>query len=334
MISPFFPTAGADDRQVDRERLLAFEKRLRKEKVLSCLVIKDGSLFLEYYKNKKLAAKLQKMNSCTKSFIATLMGVALDQGVISDLDTPISEYFPALHHKSADPIKRSITLYHLLTMTAGFDWPEFGEWKSFPYMFYSSDWVRFVLERPLLHEPGEKMNYNSGCSHLLSAVLQKASGVSTYDFAKKHLLEPLKIQDSYWYTDGQGIPNGGDGLRITSMDMAKLGLLYLQKGQMKEKQVVSDYWIQEFIKPRFLTYERIGSYGCHWWSARINPEKDWTDDNWFYFALGFGGQYILVVPSLQLVVVFTSELYDQSLHPLSLFRTYVLPAIVTKTAAD
>ncbi|CAI8869826.1 hypothetical protein EMIT07CA2_20615 [Brevibacillus sp. IT-7CA2] len=92
------------------------------------------------------------------------------------------------------------------------------------------------------------MNYNSCCSHLLSAILQKATGMSTYDFAKKYLFQPLNIEDSYWYSDGQGIHNGGDGLRLTSRDMAKLGLLYLQVGQWQDKQIAPAAWVQESIQ--------------------------------------------------------------------------------------
>ncbi|MED1918457.1 serine hydrolase [Bacillus thuringiensis] len=326
MHSPLFPLADPAKTRLDTELFNEFDRKIRKEKVVSCLVIQDGYLVYEYLKNKKQAQKLQKINSCTKSFISALIGIALDQELIAGLDTPITSYFPCLEQKSVDPVKRSITLFHLLTMTPGFDWPEFGEWQSFPRMLYSPDWVRFVLDRPLLDQPGEKMNYNSGCSHLLSAILQKATGMSTYDFAKKHLFQPLNIEDSYWYSDGQGIYNGGDGLRLTSRDMAKLGTLYLQGGQWQEKQIVSAGWVQESIQPKFRTYERIGSYGLHWWSDRIDLSKEWTEDNWYYFALGFGGQNIIVVPSRDLTVVFSSELYDHSLRPLASFRQYILAA--------
>ncbi|QDS34235.1 serine hydrolase domain-containing protein [Brevibacillus brevis] len=326
MHSPLFPVVDPAKTRLDTELFNEFDRKISKEKVISCLIIQDGYLAYEYHKNKKQAQKLQKINSCTKSFISVLIGIALEQGLIADLDTPIYSYFPYLEQKTIDPVKRTITLFHLLSMTPGFDWPEFGEWQSFPRMLYSSDWVRFVLERPLIDQPGEKMNYNSGCSHLLSAILQKASGMSTYDFAKKHLFQPLNIQDSYWYADGQGIHNGGDGLRLTSRDMAKLGLLYLQGGQWQEKQIVPKAWVQKSIQPKFRTYERIGSYGLHWWSDRIDPSKDWTEDNFYYFALGFGGQYILIVPSKKMIVVFCSELYDHSLRPLALFRKYILAA--------
>lgn len=326
MHSPLLPGADSTKIRLDTELLVEFTRKIRNVKIVSCLIIQDGNDVLEYYKNKKQAEKLQKINSCTKSFISALIGIALEKGLISSLDTPISNYFPYLEKTTVDPVKRSITLYHLLTMTPGFDWPEFGEWQSFPKMLYSPDWVRFVLDRPLMDQPGERMNYNSGCSHLLSAVLQKATGMSTYDFAKKHLFQPLKIQDSYWYSDGQGIHNGGDGLRLTSGDMAKLGLLYLQGGRWQDKQIVPPAWVQESIQPKFRTYERIGSYGLHWWSDRIDSNKEWTEDNWYYFALGFGGQYIIVVPSRELIVVFNSELYDSSLRPLAFFRQYILAA--------
>ncbi|NGZ76682.1 serine hydrolase domain-containing protein [Saccharibacillus alkalitolerans] len=139
--------------------------------------MKDDRLVFEYYKNRKIERGPQKINSCTKSILSILIG---------SLDAPR---------------KRDITIEDLLTMSAGFDWPEFGEWNFFAPMVFSPNIVKFVFDRELRHDPGEKMNYNSGCSQVLTAILQKATGMKAVDFANLHLFQPLGIMNARWYED-------------------------------------------------------------------------------------------------------------------------------------
>ena len=164
-------------------------KRVGQEKILSFLLYKEGKPVLEHYKNGKVERGLQTINSCTKSVVSVLIGILLDKGILSSIETPISEFFGEA--RDLDERRRNITVRHLLEMSAGYDWPEFGEWRYFAPMVYSPDIVRFTLDRSLTAEPGETMNYNSGCSHLLSAIVQAVSGMSTHDFAKQHLFGPL-----------------------------------------------------------------------------------------------------------------------------------------------
>jgi CubicO group peptidase (beta-lactamase class C family) len=304
--------------------MIELTKRLEKEKINSCLIFHEDRLAFDYYKNKKAATKRQKINSCTKSILSALIGIALEQGAFPALDTPIEQFFPRHFARLNDERKRQITIEHLLTMTVGFHWPEFGEWNSFAPMVYSQDWIRYVLERPLVAEPGSTMNYNSGCSHLLTAILQQTTGMSAAAFAGRYLFGPLDIRDTLWHADNKGIQKGADGLSLLPRDMAKIGLLYLNDGIFRGKQIVSADWIRRSTTGRYLTYERVGKYGYHWWSSRIDPENEKSEV--FFFALGYGGQYIIVVPALQLVVVFTSELYDDSLLPLGLARRYLFPS--------
>jgi CubicO group peptidase (beta-lactamase class C family) len=216
--------------------------------------------------------------------------------------------------------KQTLTVYHLLTMTAGFDWPEFGEWHYFAPMAYQADICRFVLNRPLSTMPGTAMNYNSGCSHLLAAILQQTAGVAVDEFAKEVLFKPLGITNFRWYADHQGINKGADGLRLTAVDMARFGSLYLHQGRFGSQQIISPDWIRASTTACFTTYPNIGSYSYHWWVAHSQSDHESP----FFFALGFGGQYIFVVPKRKIVAVFTSELYTNTLRPLELFRTCVL----------
>jgi CubicO group peptidase (beta-lactamase class C family) len=156
------------------------------------------------------------------------VGICLNQGLIGSVHVPIAEYFGDMLRKQPDERKQNITLYHLLTMSAGFDWPEFGDWKFFSPMEYSKDMIRFILERELAADPGTKMNYNSGCSHLLSAIVQKVSGMRTEDFARKYLFGPLGIEEFHWHAK-QNVNLGANGLKMSPQDMLMFGYLYLRE---------------------------------------------------------------------------------------------------------
>ncbi|MTI65603.1 MAG: serine hydrolase [Firmicutes bacterium] len=302
---------------LDDTFMIKLNKKIRKKKILSCLVLRNEKLVFKYYKNKKNENNLQRINSCTKSFISALFGILIKQGLIKDLHTPIVEFFPKLINKQSDIRKKEITIYHLLTMTPGFYWPEFGKWDNFAKMQYSSDMIKFIINRPLESSPGEYMNYNSGCSHLLSAIIQKVSKVSTYDFSKKYLFRPLGINNSFWY-DRKNINLGADGLKIQSRDMLKFGYLYLKKGSLNGKEIIPKKWVEKSTDIHFKGYDNIGDYGYHWW---ISKGKE------YYFSLGYGGQFIIVSPKYNLVVVFTSRMYDDSLVPLKYFNEYILPSV-------
>lgn len=207
-------------------------------------------------------------------------------------------------------------------MSPGLDWPEFGAWNYMPPMT-TRNLVRFVLDRPLNSEPGASMNYNSGCSHVLSAILTKATGMKTADFAQTALFRPLGITDYIWFEDANGISYGSDGLRLHPASMVKLGQLYMQEGMWNEKEIVSAEWVRCSTRPRLLTYDYIGHYGYHWWSAFLDPNRGIDEpDNMMYFAMGVNGQFIIVIPVMRTVAVFTSML-ENTILPLKLVRTYI-----------
>lgn len=285
----------------------------KQEKIHSCLISRSNSLTYEYHKNKKQQKNLHKINSCTKSITSALVGIAHEQGYIPSLSTPISEYFPMIV-KDPDPRKHAITIDHLLTMTAGFHWPEMEEWNGWPQMIHSTHWVNDVLEQPLAHAPGEKMNYNSGCSHLLVAILQKTTGTDARQFAEEHLFSQLKFGDYIWHKDPQGIRIGGFGIHMSIQDMHKFGHLYLNHGQWNGKQLVSADWIELTTQPAFLTYEYFGHYGRHWWCS-VTPQNER-----FYFAMGMGGQYICVIPSRDMVITITCDTKGDTVVPLGIVR--------------
>ncbi len=251
------------------------------------------------------------MNSITKSVLSALVGIAIEQGYIKHEDIPIVNYF-----KDLDDTKKGITIKHLLTMSSGLHYP--GNEAMIP----SKNWTKFVLEQPVEFEPGIQMKYSCGSSHILSAILQKATHMNTAEFAKKHLFAPLGINDFHWYQDTQGIAVGGFGLRMKIEDMLKFGVLYVQKGQWNSKQIIPAEWIARSVSPS-LTSETL--YGYHWRIMKSKKESCSEDKTFYAMGMGGGrGQYIFVNQERGLVAVITTIISDDSLLPLQWFEDYIL----------
>lgn len=281
----------------------------------SLLIIRHGYIVSETYSHDFASDKVHKQYSCTKSFIATLVGIAIDQGLIEDTRRPVTELLPGYKVENLDSDKRRMTLEHLLTMTSGLDWQDSD--PTFAALYRSDDWVSHVLGLPMQMEPGAEFNYCSGCSHLLSAIIQSASGKNTRDFAEEALFAPLGISDFSWETDPDGTPIGGWGLFLTPRDMAKLGYLYLHAGEWDGRQVVSSTWIKRATRSLVDAEGDLG-YGYQWW---IYPRYN------AYAALGRDGQTIFVVPDQDLIVVTTAGAQPNHNAIFELIEKGILPAI-------
>lgn len=243
------------------------------------------------------------------------MGIAIEQGYIEHEDIPIVNYFNDLGDS-----KKGITIKHLLTMSSGLHYP--GNEAMIP----SRNWTKFVLEQPVEFEPGIQMKYSCGSSHILSAILQRATGMNTADFAKKHLFAPLGIDDFHWYQDTQGIAVGGFGLRMKIEDMLKFGVLYAQNGEWNSKQLISADWIARSVSPS-LTSNTLYSY--HWRLMKSIKQEEAENKTFYAMGMGMGmgggrGQYIFVNQDRGLVAVFTTIISDNSLLPLQWFNNYIL----------
>jgi len=263
--------------------------------VTSLLIFHNQDLVLEKYFGANGPETRHEIYSCTKSFIATLIGIAIDKGYLSGVDHKVVNFFPDREFLNLTATKESMTLEDVLTMSTGLEWFE-GD-PAYMQLYYSPDWVKFMLDKPLVDSPGAKFNYCSGCSHLLSAILEDATGMSSLEFANQVLFEPMNISNVEWLIDSQGTPIGGWGLHITPQQMAKLGLLYLNDGAWDGAQLVSISWISASTTTHLQAEPNMG-YGYQWW---IRPSIDG------YAALGRDGQMIAVIPKKQLVVVFTSD---------------------------
>jgi CubicO group peptidase (beta-lactamase class C family) len=261
----------------------------------SLLVSRRGEILLERYYNGARATRPANIKSAAKSVLSALVGMAIDRRLIPGTETPIVKYFPTLM-KDRDPRKQTITIEDLLTMRSGFETTSnrnYGAWVQ------SRNWVQHALGRPLLSDPGAVMDYSTGNTHLLSAILTQATKSSTWQFANQQLAAPLGFTLARWPQDPQGIYFGGNDMLMTPRQMLAFGQLYLDRGRVKGRQVVPESWIDRSFVTRARSFWSGQEYGYGWWMRELGGHRA-------YFAWGFGGQYIFVIPSLELVVVTTS----------------------------
>lgn len=282
----------------------------------SVVVVRNGVVVLEAYQYPYSADDLHTVYSVTKSVTSVLTGIAVDQGLIR-LDQPMLDFFPEYTPENLDEAKQAITVEHLLTMSGGFEWPGgMDEPLLGPMVEESTDWVQFMLDLPVTGEPGERFVYNSGGSNLLAALTAAAVGQPLIDFARVELFEPLGIDSVMWPVDPMGRNLGGFGLQLTPRDMAKIGYLYLNNGQWDGEQIVSADWVVASTTKQIGARGVADGYGYHWW---VNVRG-------YYLAAGFGGQYILVYPPENLVVVFTSAAPGMR-QPESFLLDVIIPSI-------
>jgi len=256
--------------------------------------------------------RVHRLTSCTKSFLSALVGIAIAEGKLN-LDDKALDFFPNRTLANDSPLKREITVEHLLLMRSGLDWPESAVSYSSGnnvlwQMMSSQNWAQFVLDRPMAVAPGSTFNYSTGDSQLLGAILEQATGMGLKEFARTRLFEPLHIPSRHWYWTSalEGVAFAGGGLHLTPRAMAQFGHLYLERGMWKGQQIVPVEWIEASVTP--------STYGYHWW--RLN--------NGGYAALGYGGQRIAVMPALDIVAVITGDFPGTTSR--YLVDTFIVPA--------
>ncbi len=245
------------------------------------------------------------MQSITKTVTSIVMGIAMGRGEYhAELDAPILQFFDSSTVKNLDDRKRRITLRDLLTMRSGLDWEE-----DVPYndprngssaMEACNDWVQFVIDRPMIHDPGTFFAYSSGVSQLLSYIFQKATGHDIETYAIEHLFKPLGFKHHYWKHTPLGLVDTQGGLFLRPHDLAKIGDMFLHNGVWNGQQIVPRDWVRQSISVS--TDARLGlKYGFQWWLVPHGPGQNQLA----WAALGLGGQRLLVLPEDQLILVFT-----------------------------
>ena len=266
----------------------------------SLLVSQGGELVFERYYNGVRPTHSANIKSASKSVISALVGIAMQRGYLRDANQSISSFFPQLvgpQKDTASPRKTEITIGDLLSMRSGLETTSnrnYGRWVR------SRNWVGHILSRPFVTLPGTDMVYSTGNTHLLSAILTKATGKSTWEFAQETLAEPMGFQLPRWPQDPQGIYFGGNDMLLTPRQMLAFGELYLRGGQHDARQVIPADWVRASLVPRVRSRREADRYyGYGWWIRSMAGYQA-------PYAWGFGGQFIFLVPELDLVVVSTS----------------------------
>ena len=260
---------------------------------LNLIVAHHGEIVFERYYRDSGPGVLHSIHSVTKSFTSTVVGILAGAGLV-DLDAPVSSLVDAPAF-AADPVKASITVRHLLTMSSGLY--GHGWWDVYELEGRGVPLVAGALDAPLVGPPGWGFLYNNGACHVLSAVIGAVAGAPMADVTAERLFQPLEIERWRWPTDPQGLHLGYGDLQLAGRDLLKLGLLYLAGGRWKGRQVVDGAYVATATSPLLPGGPpELCGYGLLWWAAdRASPP--------LYFAAGHGGQYVVVVPDLDLVVV-------------------------------
>jgi CubicO group peptidase (beta-lactamase class C family) len=284
----------------------------------SVSILRNGYLVLDVAIYPYQAGSKHNIHSCTKSIVSALIGIAMNLGYIESVDQPLLDFFPTRTAANLDADKKSITLEHLLTMSSGWACRDsyLYRWVGLNEMRASEDWIQHMLDLPMAEKPGTTFEYCNGGSFMLSAILQESVDMNAASFAEEHLFGPLEITDFEWLTNDQGINIGWSALLLRPLDMAKIGQLFLDEGVWEGEQIIPKDWIKESTR-EYISATLEDGYGYQWW----------TDDSGFYLALGFGGQFIYVIPEKEMVVVFTSDLEEEDFYtPQNLLTDYIIPA--------
>jgi len=237
------------------------------------------------------------IKSLSKTLISALVGAAIDRGIIASADQPVVELLGDRVPTDIDPRVNRITVGNLLSMQAGLErtsGANYGAWVA------SNDWVRDALERPFVAEPGGRMLYSTGNSHLLSAALTEATGRTTLALARDWLGDPLGIAIPPWTRDPQGIYFGGNEMGLTPRALLRFGELYRQRGRLDGRKILSSAWIETSWQPRTRSFFNGNDYAYGWFVTELAGEP-------VYYGWGYGGQLLYVVPSRAMTVVMTSD---------------------------
>jgi CubicO group peptidase (beta-lactamase class C family) len=298
----------------------------------SILVVRRGCLVYERYFDGATPETLFNVFSVTKSVTSALIGIAIEEGIISSVNDPIGQFLP--NFIAVDDPKFTITIEHLLKMLSGLGWNEDRHIGGM--LSLDRDETRYILQLPLDHRPGTWWNYSTADSHLLSVILTEATEMSALEYGMLRLFAPLGISEMRWTEDADGYNLGGTQIFWQARDLAKFGLLYLNEGVWDGQQLIPTDWISFTTTPQLKNpaiYEL--SYAAHWWRVHVGEYPP------MFAAVGYGGQYVIVAPEQEMVIVTTANsyvlppdsylsAYDARQHEeaiLDYVEMYILPAV-------
>jgi len=304
----------------------AVERARELENLRSLIVSQHGNVVAEQAFSGTSLERPTNIKSASKTILSALVGIAIERGIFKGVDQPVAELLGSSVPQDADERVRQITIDHLLSMRTGLERTSgrnYGAWVS------SANWVRYVLTRPFVDEPGGRMLYSTGSTHLLSASLTKAAKRSTLELAREWLGEPLEVMVPPWTRDPQGIYLGGNEMALSPRALLRFGETYRQGGTIEGKRILPESWVKESWMPRTSSPFTGDGYGYGWYMREMRGHM-------VYYAWGFGGQMLYVVPSLGMTAVMTSDPTEPSrednyigqLH--ALVADAIIPALEAK----
>jgi len=310
-ISDGWETNNINSLQIDTSLIHNFFSQIAtaKHKLHSVLLIKNKQLIIEEYYDQNTIDKPHDLRSTTKSIRSILMGIAIDNGFVENINDPISKYLdkPA-PTKNLDQRKDEITIKHLLTMSSGWDCNDMDKKSKGQEdkVYKKNDWLQYTLNLPLINDPGSVSNYCTMGTVLIAEIISRASNMTIDQFAEKYLFQPLHIKNIHWgHTSNKEVIPAAKRLYMTPRDMAKIGQLILNNGYWEGQQIVSKKWIEESTTPK--TKISNLDYGYLWWNIPFKKDDDLIPSK---TATGNGGQYIMIIPEMEMVAVFTGGAYN------------------------
>jgi CubicO group peptidase (beta-lactamase class C family) len=350
-----FSTVAPEDAGFAPDLAARLEKAIADKRVWNqhgLLVLRDGRVALERYFEGEDQARgvgavgrvsfkpdtMHDLRSCSKSIVGLLYGIALQRGKVSPPEAPLFSAFPEYADLAGTEGRNRLTIQHVLTMTMGTDWDESSLGYTDPgnsetAMDNAPDRYRFILERRVIDTPGAHWTYCGGATALLARLITKGSGKTLHEFARENLFDPLGMGDTAWATGRDSEPFAASGARMSTRDLARIGVMMLHGGKVGERAVVPAEWVARCVNPT-VSADEVRRYGYQWFIIDIafGKPKGWAVGRLerMWMAQGEGGQRLFIIPALQLVVAVTAGNYgreDQGIPPTRILREVVLDSV-------
>ncbi len=276
------------------------------------IVIKDDKLAIEYYYNSFWRNHIHDIRSAGKSITSLLLGVAIQEGYVTDLEQNVYSFFSKDKYPSINEDYKNIKLIHLLNMVSGLDADSddnttpgnAGRWIA------NDEWLNYLLSVPAARKPGDKWVYADINAVLIGAIIEEKTGLSLKEFARRHVFEPLAITEFYWYKNASNQTGGAGNLYLSALDFAKLGYLVVNDGKWGNKQIVDPNYVNRLLKENTSAigdYNPLADgYGMLWYKS---TRMFGTDEIEYLWASGNGGNHLVVIPEKNLAVAMTSGAY-------------------------
>lgn len=312
---PNLPAISPEAAGFNRDSINALDDTIsnfQQRDYIALMVIKDQKIVLEYYYNQFWRNHIHDIRSAGKSITALLLGVAIEEGLVQNLDQDVYSFFPKDKYPSVNEGYKKVKLIHLLNMVSGLDADSdntdtpgnAGQWIA------KAEWLNYLLSIPLAQEPGEHWVYADINAVLIGAIIEETSGMSLRDFAEQKVFDPLGIKEFYWYTNAANQTGAAGNLYLSALDFAKLGLLVANKGKWGKAQLADYNYMHRLLNensPSIGNYNPLADgYGMLWYRSK---RKFGTKEVNYLWASGNGGNHLVIVPEENMVIAMTSGAY-------------------------